>query len=125
MAEDGDSEKPSSEDKKSAPPVKTAPNGGTDSLNGGKMESNNGDKANHNVEKMSTKKDSSVSVVEILKSPHLDDAGKFDVFRGLVEAGKLTNKEVVNSVLHLVRSTFYQSSVKLDYNLVVVTVRVY
>ncbi len=101
MAEDGDSEKPSSEDKKSATalPVKTAPNGGTDSLNG--------EKANHEVDKMSTKKESSVSVVEILKSPHLDDAGKFDVFRGLVEAGKLTNKEVVNSILHLVRSTLF------------------
>jgi hypothetical protein len=44
-----------------------------------------------------------VSVLDVLKSTKLDDAAKFGVFHGLVEAGKLTNKEVVNSVLHLVR----------------------
>jgi hypothetical protein len=68
-------------------------------VNGAKMDSNV--ESDTNVEKMSTK--TTVSVVDVLKSTNLDDAGKFDLFRGLVEGGKLTNKEVVNSILHLVR----------------------
>ena len=44
-----------------------------------------------------------LSVTDVLKSPTLNDAAKFDVFKGLVEGGKLTNKEVVNAILHLVR----------------------
>ena len=46
----------------------------------------------------------SVSVYEILKSTTMDTVAKFDVFRGLVEGGRLTNKEVVNAILFLVRS---------------------
>lgn len=45
-----------------------------------------------------------MSVSDVLKSPTLNDAAKFDVFKGLVEGGKLTNKEVVNAILHLVRN---------------------
>ena len=97
MAEDGDSDKPSSEDtKSSAPAVKAAPANG--SLDGPK--SVNG--VDLKMSEMS-KKETSVNVVDVLKSTQLDDAAKFDVFRGLVECGKLTNKEVVNSILHLVR----------------------
>jgi len=47
-------------------------------------------------------KKSRLSAQEVLKSTSLDDGGKFGAMRGLVEAGRLTNKEVVNSVLHLV-----------------------
>ena len=97
MAEDGESDKPSSEDtKSSAPAVKAAPANG--SLDGPK--SVNG--VDLKMSEMS-KKETSVNVVDVLKSTQLDDAAKFDVFRGLVECGKLTNKEVVNSILHLVR----------------------
>ena len=45
-----------------------------------------------------------LSVSDVLKSPTLNDDAKFDVFKGLVEGGRLTNKEVVNAILHLVRS---------------------
>ena len=91
MAEDGESDKPSSEETKSSavPVVKPAPGNG---VNGVDLK----------MSEMS-KKDLSVNVVDVLKSTQLDDAAKFDVFRGLVECGKLTNKEVVNSILHLVR----------------------
>jgi hypothetical protein len=44
----------------------------------------------------------SLSAREVLGSSKMDDEGKFASLRSLVEAGKLANKEVVNSVLHLV-----------------------
>ena len=78
-------------------------------LNGAKMDSNVENETN--VEKMSTKT-TTISVVDVLKSTNLDDSGKFDVFRGLVEGGKLTNKEVVNSILHLVRKKTHFVSLK-------------
>ena len=66
----------------------------------------NGDKMN-NTKNVATDDDvgkTSVSVYEILKSTTMDTVAKFDVFRGLVEGGRLTNKEVVNAILFLVRS---------------------
>jgi hypothetical protein len=44
-----------------------------------------------------------MSVSDVLSSTTLNDSAKFEIFRGLVEGGKLTNKEVVNAILHLVR----------------------
>ena len=45
-----------------------------------------------------------VSITEVLASKHLNDASKFHVFTGLVQDGQMSNKEVVNSILYLVRS---------------------
>ena len=47
-----------------------------------------------------------VSITEVLASKHLNDASKFHVFTGLVQDGQMSNKEVVNSILYLVRSFF-------------------
>ena len=44
-----------------------------------------------------------VSITEVLASKHLNDASKFHVFTGLVQDGQMSNKEVVNSILYLVR----------------------
>ena len=44
------------------------------------------------------------NTLEILTANHLNDCSKFEIFRGLIEAGKMSNKEVVNAVLYLVRS---------------------
>ena len=112
MAEDAVSEKPTNEIKSLKNVV--GPDTVPASVNGDTTMESNGDSANA-VEKMSTK----VSVFDVLKSPNLDDAGKFDVFRGLVEGGKLTNKEVVNSILHLVRreslfAVFNSNNPRLD-----------
>ena len=45
-----------------------------------------------------------VSITEVLASKHLNDASKFHVFTELVQDGQMSNKEVVNSILYLVRS---------------------
>ena len=44
-----------------------------------------------------------VSVDEVLRSKHLNDASKFHVFKELVQQGQMSNQEVVNSILYLVR----------------------
>ena len=44
-----------------------------------------------------------LNTFEILTARHLNDASKFEIFKGLIEVGKMTNKEVVNAVLYLVR----------------------
>lgn len=48
-----------------------------------------------------------VSISEVLASKHLNDASKFHLFSELVQDGQMSNKEVVNSVLFLVRSFYY------------------
>ena len=47
-----------------------------------------------------------VSITEVLASKHLNDANKFHVFTELVQDDQMSNKEVVNSILYLVRSFF-------------------
>ena len=44
------------------------------------------------------------NTLEILTAKHLNDTSKFEIFKGLIEVGKMSNKEVVNAVLYLVRS---------------------
>ena len=43
------------------------------------------------------------NTLEILTAKHLNDSSKFEIFKGLIEVGKMSNKEVVNAVLYLVR----------------------
>ena len=45
-----------------------------------------------------------LNTLEILTAKHLNDGSKFEIFKGLIEVGKMTNKEVVNAVLYLVRN---------------------
>ena len=62
------------------------------------------------VKKVSSKP--KVSVDEVLRSKHLNDASKFHVFKELVQEGQMSNQEVVNSILYLVRkknNNFYFS----------------
>ena len=49
---------------------------------------------------------SKLNTLEILTAKHLNDGSKFEIFKGLIEVGKMTNKEVVNAVLYLVRTCF-------------------
>ena len=46
-----------------------------------------------------------LNTLEILSAKHLNDGSKFEIFKGLIEVGKMTNKEVVNAVLYLVRKS--------------------
>ena len=39
---------------------------------------------------------------DVIKSKKMDDSAKFEIFKGMVAEGSISNKEVVNSVLHLV-----------------------
>ena len=48
-----------------------------------------------------------LNTLEILTAKHLNDGSKFEIFKGLIEVGKMTNKEVVNAVLYLVRNTIF------------------
>ena len=48
-------------------------------------------------------KKAALTAAEVMKSKSLDDSAKFEVFKSMVTEGKISNKEVVNSVLHLVR----------------------
>ena len=54
-----------------------------------------------------------LNTLEILTAKHLNDSSKFEIFKGLIEVGKMTNKEVVNAVLYLVRCVliFSKSSI--------------
>ena len=54
-------------------------------------------------------KKAALTAAEVMKSKSLDDSAKFEVFKSMVTEGKISNKEVVNSVLHLVR-TVHQDS---------------
>lgn len=49
---------------------------------------------------------------DVIKMP-LNDNLKFAVLIGLVEVGQVSNKEVVNTVLHLV-------SIKIDFNFIII-----
>ena len=49
-------------------------------------------------------KKAALTAAEVMKSKSLDDSAKFEVFKSMVTEGKISNKEVVNSVLHLVRT---------------------
>ena len=60
------------------------------------------------VKKISSKP--KVSVDEVLRSKHLNDASKFHVFKELVQEGQMSNQEVVNSILYLVRKKITTST---------------
>ena len=49
-------------------------------------------------------KKAALTAAEVMKSKSLNDSAKFEVFKSMVTEGKISNKEVVNSVLHLVRT---------------------
>ena len=49
-------------------------------------------------------KKAALTAAEVMKSKSLDGSAKFEVFKSMVTEGKISNKEVVNSVLHLVRT---------------------
>ena len=42
------------------------------------------------------------TAADVIKSKKMDDSAKFEIFKGMVAEGSISNKEVVNSVLHLV-----------------------
>ena len=54
-----------------------------------------------------------LNTLEILTAKHLNDGSKFEIFKGLIEVGKMTNKEVVNAVLYLVRTFLFYYSIEL------------
>ena len=57
----------------------------------------------NNASKASSAVATKPNTLEILTAKHLNDSSKFEVFKGLIEVGKMSNKEVVNAVLYLVR----------------------
>ena len=62
----------------------------------------------NNASKASSAVATKPNTLEILTAKHLNDSSKFEVFKGLIEVGKMSNKEVVNAVLYLVRE-FYNN----------------
>lgn len=60
----------------------------------------------NNPSKLPSAAASKLNTLEILTAKHLNDGSKFEIFKGLIEVGKMTNKEVVNAVLYLVRKYF-------------------
>ena len=62
----------------------------------------------NNASKASSAVATKPNTLEILTAKHINDSSKFEVFKGLIEVGKMSNKEVVNAVLYLVRE-FYNN----------------
>ena len=59
----------------------------------------------NNASKASSAVATKPNTLEILTAKHINDSSKFEVFKGLIEVGKMSNKEVVNAVLYLVRES--------------------
>lgn len=97
MAEEGDQpDKPTQEEAATAAPATM--NGNGNGKGGGTPDAGSGSKSEVTLLKKDTP-----ALQDVLRATKMDDEGKFGAIKSLVEDGKLTNKEVVNSVLHLVR----------------------